>query len=112
LRGVGFKSLDATVGLIELSHPVWQSEQAMAVLNALVVTAFLLLLAASAAVVGSMMLLALFDWAFGKKSKLPIINEMTEQNTGIMESNESGEPPSTPDAEVANSKPKPESLAA
>ncbi len=84
----------------------------MAIFNALVVTAFLLLLAASAAVVGSMMLLALFDWAFGKKSKLPIINEMTEQNTGIMESNELGEPPSTPDAEVANSKPKPELLAA
>ena len=56
--------------------------------------------------------MALFDWAFGKKSKLPIINEMTEQNTGIMESNESGEPPSKPDAEVANSKPRPESLAA
>jgi hypothetical protein len=84
----------------------------MAIFNALVVTAFLLLLAASAAVVGSMILLALFDWAFGKKSKLPIANEMTEQNTGIMESNESGEPPSKPDAEVAKSKPKPESLAA
>jgi hypothetical protein len=84
----------------------------MAIFNALVVTAFLLLLAASAAVVGSMILLALFDWAFGKKSKLPITNEMTEQNISIMETNESSEPPSTPDAEVANSKPKPESLVA
>ena len=84
----------------------------MAIFNALLVTAFLLLLAASAAVVGSMILLALFDWAFGKKGKLPITNEMTEQNTGIMGSNESGEPPSKPDVEVANSKPKPESLAA
>jgi hypothetical protein len=84
----------------------------MAIFNALVVTAFLLLLAASAAVVGSMILLMLLDWAIGRKSKLPIINEMTEQNTGIMESNQSGEAPSKPDAEVANSKPKPESLAA
>ena len=85
----------------------------MAIFNALLVTAFLLLLAASAAVVGSMILLALFDWAFGNnKSKLPIINEKTEQNTGRMGSNESGEPPSKPDIEVANSKPKPESLAA
>jgi hypothetical protein len=85
----------------------------MAIFNTLLVTAFLLLLAASAAVVGSMILLALFDWAFGKnKSKLPITNEQTEQNTGRMGSNESGEPPSKPDVEVANSKPKPESLAA
>jgi hypothetical protein len=85
----------------------------MAIFNAPLVTAFLLLLAASAAVVGSMILLALFDWAFGKKkSKLPITNEMTEQDTGIMGSNESGELPSKPDVEVANSKPKPESLAA
>jgi hypothetical protein len=84
----------------------------MAIFNALVVTAFPLLLAASAAVVGSMILLALFDWAFGKKSKLPIINEMMEQKARIMESNESGEPPPKRDAEVANSKPKPESLAA
>jgi hypothetical protein len=84
----------------------------MVIFNALVVTAFLLLLAGSAAVVGSMILLALFDWAIGKKSKLPIIREMTEQNTGIMQSNESGEPPSKPDADVANSKPKPESFAA
>ena len=78
----------------------------MAIFNALVVTTFLLLLAASAAVVGSMILLALFDWAFGKKSELPITNEMTEQNTKLMESNQSGEPPSTADAEVANSKPR------
>ena len=84
----------------------------MAIFNALVVTAFLLLLAASTAVVGSMILLALFDWAFGKKSKLPITNEMTEQNTAIAESSELGEPPSKPDAEVANSKPRLESLAA
>ena len=62
----------------------------MAIFNALVVTAFLLLLAASTAVVGSMILLALFDWAFGKKSKLPITNEMTEQNTAIAESSEFG----------------------
>jgi len=59
-----------------------------------------------------MILLALFDCAIGKKSKVPITNEMTEQNTAIGESNESGEPTSTPDAEVANSKPRPESLAA
>ena len=82
----------------------------MAIFNSLVVGAFLLLLATSAAVVGSMILLALFDWAFSKKSKLPITNEMTEQNTAIVQGNEPGEPPSTPNAEVTNSKSKPESM--
>jgi hypothetical protein len=80
----------------------------MAIFNALVVTAFLLLLAASAAVVGSMILLTLFDWAFGKKSKLQIAAEMTEQDTEMMESDELDKPPPKPEAEVTNSKPKPE----
>lgn len=39
----------------------------MAVINALLSTAFLILVAVSAAVTGSMVVLGLFDWAFSKK---------------------------------------------
>jgi hypothetical protein len=39
----------------------------MAVIDALLSTAFLILVAVSAAVTGSMVVLGLFDWAFSKK---------------------------------------------
>jgi hypothetical protein len=39
----------------------------MAVINALLSTAFLILVAVSAAVTGSMIVLGLIDWAFSKK---------------------------------------------
>ena len=42
---------------------------AMAVINALLSTAFLVLVAVSAAVTGSMVVLGLLDWAFGKKKE-------------------------------------------
>jgi hypothetical protein len=42
---------------------------AMAVINALLSTAFLILVAVSAAVTGSMVVLGLLDWAFGKKKE-------------------------------------------
>jgi hypothetical protein len=41
----------------------------MAVINALLSTAFLVLVAVSAAVTGSMVVLGLLDWAFGKKKE-------------------------------------------
>jgi hypothetical protein len=44
----------------------------MPILNALIVTTFLLLLVASAAVTGSMIVLALFDRLFGKKKVAPV----------------------------------------
>jgi hypothetical protein len=42
---------------------------AMAVIDALLSTAFLILVAVSAAVTGSMVVLGLLDWAFGKKKE-------------------------------------------
>jgi hypothetical protein len=45
----------------------------MTIFNALFCAAFLILVAASAAVTGSMAVLALFDLAFGKKSKPPLV---------------------------------------
>jgi len=42
---------------------------AMAIINALLSTAFLVLVAVSAAVTGSMVVLGLLDWAFGKKKE-------------------------------------------
>jgi len=42
---------------------------AMAVINALLSTAFLVRVAVSAAVAGSMVVLGLLDWAFGKKKE-------------------------------------------
>jgi len=41
----------------------------MAVINAFLSTAFLILVAVSAAVTGSMVVLGLLDWAFGKKKE-------------------------------------------
>jgi hypothetical protein len=75
----------------------------MTIFNALISTGFLILLAASAAVVGSMIVLALFDLAFGKKSKPPVVAEMMES--------EQLEPPSKPKVEVYESKSNPEPLA-
>ena len=42
---------------------------AMAVIDAFLSTAFLILVAVSAAVTGSMVVLGLLDWAFGKKKE-------------------------------------------
>ena len=49
----------------------------MTMFNALLGT-FLILVAISAAVTGSMIVLALFDLAFGKKSMLPVVADMME----------------------------------
>ena len=46
--------------------------------NALMGTIFLVLVATSAAVTGSMIVLALFDLAFGKKSTPPIVADIIE----------------------------------
>jgi len=51
----------------------------MEILNALITASFLILLAASAAVTGSMIVLALFDRAFGKKK--PASEEVEHQGT-------------------------------
>ena len=72
--------------------------------NALLGTVFLILVAVSAAVTGSMIVLALFDIAFGKKSTPPVV-------TDTMESDQL-EPPSKPMGRVPESKLKPEPLAA
>ena len=48
--------------------------------NALLGTVFLILVAVSAAVTGSMIVLALFDLAFGKKSTPPVVTEMMESD--------------------------------
>jgi hypothetical protein len=81
----------------------------MAIFNALAITAFLLLLAASAAVVASMIVLALFDLAFGKKGNPPVTTGVTESDAEMMEN---GDPPSKAETEFANSRPKLEQLAA
>jgi hypothetical protein len=49
---------------------------AMTMFNALMGTIFLILVATSAAVTGSMIVLALFDRAFGKKSTAAIVADM------------------------------------
>jgi hypothetical protein len=64
---------------------------------------FLILVAVSAAVTGSMIVLAVFDRAFGKKNTQDIVVEMIE--------GEQLENPSKPKVEVAESKPKPKPLA-
>ena len=76
----------------------------MTMVNALLGTVFLILVAVSAAVTGSMIVLALFDLAFGKKSTPPVATEMMESDQ--LES------PSKPKIGVAESKLKPEPLAA
>jgi len=81
----------------------------MAIFNALAITAFLLLLAASAAVVASMIVLALFDLAFGKKRNPLVTTEVTESDAEMMENSD---PPSKAETEFANSRPKLEQLAA
>jgi hypothetical protein len=75
----------------------------MTMFNALLATVFLILVAASAAVTGSMIVLALFDIAFGKKSAPSVVTDMME--------NDQFEPPPKPKSGVAESKPKPEPLA-
>jgi len=72
--------------------------------NALLGTVFLILVAVSAAVTGSMIVLALVDLAFGKKSRPPVVTEMMESDQ--LES------PSKPKIGVAESKLKPKPLAA
>jgi hypothetical protein len=74
----------------------------MTIVNALLITAFLILFAASAAIVGSMIILAFFDLIIRKNSKPPVATEIMDPL----------EPPSKPKVEVAESKPKPEPLAA
>jgi hypothetical protein len=67
------------------------------IFNALVSAAFLILFAASAAVVGSMIVLALFDLAFGKKSKPPVDTEMVKSDQL--------EPQPKPKVEISESRP-------
>jgi hypothetical protein len=71
----------------------------MTMLNALMSTIFLILVATSAAVTGSMIVLALFDLAFGKKSTPPVVAD-------IMESDQLKPPPLELKSPVAGSKPK------
>ena len=66
--------------------------------NALMGTIFLVLVATSAAVTGSMIVLALFDLAFGKKSTPPIVADIIESDQL--------EPPPELKSPVAGSKPK------
>lgn len=80
----------------------------MSIFNGLLVAAFLILLATSAAVVGSMIVLALFDLVLSKKSTPPVLVEMTEHDTEMIESVELDEPAWKPKAEIA----KPDQLAA
>jgi hypothetical protein len=75
----------------------------MTMFNALIGT-FLILVATSAAVTGSMIVLALFDLAFGKKSTRPVVSD-------IMEGDQL-KPPSKLTSPVAGSKPKIKSLVA
>jgi hypothetical protein len=70
----------------------------MTMFNALMGTIFLILVATSAAVTGSMIVLALFDLAFGKKSTPPVVAD-------IMESDQL-KPPLELKSPVAGSKPK------
>jgi hypothetical protein len=63
---------------------LWQTEL-VTIFNALIVAVFLILLAASVAVVGSMILLALFDAAFAKKSAKPSPNDATEFETSAFD---------------------------
>jgi hypothetical protein len=76
----------------------------MTMFNALMGTIFLILVATSAAVTGSMIVLALFDLAFGKKSAPPVVAD-------IMESDQL-KPPLKLKSPVAGSKPKIEPLVA
>ena len=66
--------------------------------NALMGTIFLILVATSAAVTGSMIVLALFDLAFGKKSTPPIVADII--------GSDQLEPPLELKSPVAGSKPK------
>lgn len=75
----------------------------MTMVDSLLGTVFLILVAVSAAVTGSMIVLALSDRAFGKKSKPTVVTEMIESDEF--------EPPSKPRVGVAESKPKTEPLA-
>jgi hypothetical protein len=57
----------------------------MPIFNGLLVAAFLMLVAASVAVVGSMIVLALFDLAFGGKRRSPAAVEATEGDIDMVE---------------------------
>jgi hypothetical protein len=80
----------------------------MSIFNGLLVAAFLILLATSAAVVGSMIVLALFDLVLSKKGTPPVLVEMTEHDTEMIESVELDVPAWKQKAEIA----KPDQLAA
>jgi len=71
--------------------------------NAPIVAFFLILVATSAAVVGSMIVLALLDLAFGKKSTSSLVADVVE--------NDQLTPPAEPTSRAARSKPKIKSLA-
>jgi hypothetical protein len=75
----------------------------MTMFNALIGT-FLILVATSAAVTGSMIVLALFDLAFSKKSTPPVVADITEGDQLKL--------PSKLKSPVAGSKPKIKSLVA
>ncbi|MGH6824867.1 hypothetical protein [Methyloceanibacter sp.] len=75
----------------------------MPIAHGLLTATFLILVAVSAAVVVSMVVLALFDLALGKKT-LPVVAEKTESDEL--------EPPSKREVEAVESKPKPKPLAA
>lgn len=70
----------------------------MTIFNGLLIGAFLILLAASAAVVGSMIVLGLFELAFGKKRKAPI-DQGRERDTDMVENVERSEPASNSKAQ-------------
>jgi hypothetical protein len=72
----------------------------MTAFNALLVSAFLILVAASAAVVGSMIVLALFDLAFGKKQAPSGAVQRTEQDSELIEDNELNVSAAKPNTEV------------
>jgi len=57
----------------------------MTIFNGLLIATFLILLASSVAVVGSMIVLGLFDLAFGKRRKVPIAVEASEQGNDMVE---------------------------
>jgi hypothetical protein len=55
----------------------------MTMFNALLGTVFLILVAVSAAVTGSMVVLALFDIVFGKKSTPPVVTDTAALGTVV-----------------------------
>jgi hypothetical protein len=81
----------------------------MAIFNGLIVTIFLILLAASAAVVGSMIVLALFDLVFSRR-RPSATTKVIDSDSEI--ANSSDLEAASKQDEAANSKQKPQQLAA